>query len=70
MRFKAAVMHDSMVSGGNIIEEYDSSKTGNLLVRNDRYTRIEPFDSVRLMALARTSKDAVIRSVTKVGMSP
>jgi len=70
MRLKAVVMHDSMVSGENIIEEYGSNKTGNLFVRNDRYTRMEPFGSVRLMPLARISNDAVIRSVIRVGMSP
>ena len=49
--------------------EYDSRRTGNLLVKNDLYRDIDPLDSVRLIALARTSKEAVIRSVANVGIS-
>lgn len=43
---------------------------GSLLVKKERTRVIDSVDSVRLMAFARTSKDAVTRSVIKVGMSP
>lgn len=62
-------MQTSIVRGRNIMVEYDSNRTGSLLIKNDRYITIDSFDSVLLMAFARMSNEAVIRSVTKVGMS-
>ena len=43
---------------------------GNLFAKKERMRAIRSEDSVRLIAFARTSKEAMTRSVTRVGMSP